>query len=105
MSIKLSKPIAAYFAADKRDGGATAQCFIENGVVMDEGHTYRGRAAIQQWKTGVGQAGADRREARPLPEHGRAKRGAGSLDRQLRPPDDGPGRRVTASRRPENLEN
>ena len=50
MSIELSKPIAAYFAADKRDGEAIARCFTENGVVTDEGHTYRGRSAIQQWK-------------------------------------------------------
>ena len=50
MSIELSRPIAAYFAADKRDGEAIAQCFTENGVVTDEGHTYRGRSAIQQWK-------------------------------------------------------
>jgi len=26
------------------------RCFTENGVVTDEGHTYRGRSAIQQWK-------------------------------------------------------
>jgi len=50
MSIELSRPIAAYFAADKRDGEALARCFTENGVVRDEGHTYRGRFAIQQWK-------------------------------------------------------
>jgi SnoaL-like domain len=50
MSIELSRPIAAYFAADKRDGEAIARCFTENGVVTDEGHTYRGRSAIQQWK-------------------------------------------------------
>ena len=50
MSLELSKPIAAYFAADKRDGEATAQCFTENGSVTDEGHTYHGRSAIQQWK-------------------------------------------------------
>jgi hypothetical protein len=50
MSIELSRPIAAYFAADRRDGEAIARCFTENGVVTDEGHTYRGRSAIQQWK-------------------------------------------------------
>jgi SnoaL-like domain len=50
MSIELSRPIAAYFAADTRDGEAIARCFTENGVVTDEGHTYHGRAAIQQWK-------------------------------------------------------
>lgn len=48
--LNLPEPIAAYFAADKRDGEAIARCFTENGVVTDEGHTYRGRSAIQQWK-------------------------------------------------------
>ena len=47
----LAKPIAAYFAADKADGAAVAQCFTENAVVTDEGHTYRGRPAIRKWKT------------------------------------------------------
>ena len=50
MSIELSGPIAAYFAADKLDGEAIARCFTENGFVTDEGHTYHGRSAIQQWK-------------------------------------------------------
>jgi hypothetical protein len=27
-----------------------SQCFIENAVVKDEGHTYKGRAAINKWK-------------------------------------------------------
>src|ERR1700680_4485008 len=52
MSIKLPQPIAAYFTtdADKVDRDAVAQCFTENAVVKDEGHTYNGRAAIMQWK-------------------------------------------------------
>ena len=48
--LNLPEPIAAYFAADKRDGEAIARCFTENGVVTDEGHTYCGRSAIQHWK-------------------------------------------------------
>ena len=36
MSIELSTPIAAYFAADKQDSAAVAQCFTENAVVTDE---------------------------------------------------------------------
>jgi hypothetical protein len=51
MSIDLPRPIASSFAADRRDGHAVAQCFIENAVVKDEGHTYNGRLAIQRWKT------------------------------------------------------
>jgi hypothetical protein len=51
MSINLSKPIAAFFAADKGDGEAVGRCFTENAVVKDEGHDHSGIAAIKQWKT------------------------------------------------------
>ena len=51
MSIKLPEPIDAYFEADKGNSEAVAQCFTENAVVKDEGHTYNGLAAIKQWKT------------------------------------------------------
>lgn len=50
MTIELSRPIASYFAADKRDSEAIAGCFTENAVVKDEGHTYSGLSAIKQWK-------------------------------------------------------
>ena len=50
-SLSLPKPIAAYFIADKVDAEAVSQCFTENAVVKDEGHTHKGRAAIKQWKT------------------------------------------------------
>jgi hypothetical protein len=50
-SLKLPKSIAAYFDADKRDGETLSHCFTENAVVKDEGHTYKGRAAIKQWRT------------------------------------------------------
>lgn len=46
----LPKPVAAYFAADRDTSEAVSQCFTENAVVKDEGHTYRGRAAITKWK-------------------------------------------------------
>src|SRR5947207_7058364 len=52
-SLNLPKPIATYFAADKNDSETLSQCFTENAVVKDEGHTYKGRAAIKQWKTGT----------------------------------------------------
>ena len=51
MSINLPKPIDAYFAADRGDSETIAGCFTENAIVKDEGHTYNGLAAIQQWKT------------------------------------------------------
>jgi len=50
-SLNLPKPIAAYFAADKSDGQVVSECFTENAVVKDEGHTHTGRAAIKRWKT------------------------------------------------------
>jgi hypothetical protein len=50
MSLILPAPITAYFAADKDDSDTVARCFTENAVVTDEGHTYRGIAAIKQWK-------------------------------------------------------
>jgi ketosteroid isomerase-like protein len=50
MSLDLPTPIAAYFSADNGDGDAVSRCFTEQAVVMDEGHTYKGRAAIRQWK-------------------------------------------------------
>lgn len=53
MTLDLPGPIAAYFAADKEDGEAVARCFTEGAVVKDEGRTYRGRAAIRQWKEDV----------------------------------------------------
>ena len=49
-SISLPKPIADYFTADSGDGEAVSQCFTENAVVKDEGHTHKGRAAIKKWK-------------------------------------------------------
>jgi len=54
MSVNLPKPIAAYFAAEKAgDAGALARCFASNGVVRDEGGSFTGRAAIEQWNTTV----------------------------------------------------
>lgn len=50
MPIDLSKPIVAYFTADKSDSEAVARCFTDHATVKDEGHTYRGRDAIKRWK-------------------------------------------------------
>jgi hypothetical protein len=50
MTLDLPQPIAAYFIADKGESEAVSACFTETAVVQDEGHTYRGRAAIKQWK-------------------------------------------------------
>ena len=49
--LPLPEPIAAYFAADRRDIEAIAGCFTQDAIVKDEGHTYTGIMAIRQWKT------------------------------------------------------
>ena len=50
-ALDLPEPIAAYFDADRHDGQAVARCFTRDGVVLDEGHTHSGLAAIEAWKT------------------------------------------------------
>lgn len=50
-TLNLPAPIAAYFRADARNGRAVALCFTRQGVVLDEGQTHEGRAAIEAWKT------------------------------------------------------
>ena len=50
MPLDLPRPIAEYFAAEKaRDALALAQCFVDDGVVRDEGRTFRGTNAIRDW--------------------------------------------------------
>ena len=49
-SLDLPKGVADYFEADKNDSEAVSKCFTDNAIVKDEGHTYRGRAAIKKWK-------------------------------------------------------
>jgi ketosteroid isomerase-like protein len=50
MPLDLPGPIAEYFAAEKaRDALALAQCFVDDGVVYDEGGTFRGTNAIRDW--------------------------------------------------------
>ena len=48
--VHLPEPIAVYLAADGGDSEALFQCFAEHAIVRDEGQTYRGLAAIKQWK-------------------------------------------------------
>jgi hypothetical protein len=40
-------------AADARDADACAECFTEDGTVLDEGVTYRGREEIRRWRETV----------------------------------------------------
>jgi len=53
MTLDLPEPIAAYFAADKRDGESVARCFTKDAVVKDEGNTYTGQEEIRRWRTEV----------------------------------------------------
>jgi hypothetical protein len=53
MTLDLPKPIDAYFNADKGDCVGLSRCFTEDAIVKDEGHTYNGRKAIEQWKANV----------------------------------------------------
>ena len=49
--IDLPTPIAIYITAENSgDTEALAECFAENAVVRDEGHTFKGVDAIKQWK-------------------------------------------------------
>ena len=51
MPVKLPMPIASYIAAENAGNAEeAARCFVEDAVVLDEGRTMRGRAAIEQWK-------------------------------------------------------
>jgi hypothetical protein len=53
MTPNLPGPVAAYFAADHGDSQTFSECFTEDAVVKDEGHTHYGRTAIRQWKENV----------------------------------------------------
>ena len=51
MSLILPPIVATYFDAENRhDAAAVAACFQPDGMVTDEGHAYRGHAAIAAWK-------------------------------------------------------
>lgn len=52
-ALNLPKPIAAYFSAEKAGAEAVYHCFTENAIVKDEAHTYKGHAAIKQWRAEV----------------------------------------------------
>src|ERR1700687_6198565 len=50
MSIKLPRPVAAYFAAaNLHDIDAMLAAFDETAIVKDEGQERRGAAAIREW--------------------------------------------------------
>jgi ketosteroid isomerase-like protein len=50
MTIKIPKPLAAYFtAANNHDIDAMLASFAEQSIVKDEGQEMRGRTAIREW--------------------------------------------------------
>ena len=49
--LALPAELAAYFAADQQNNSsAVANCFVPDGVVVDEARRHVGRAAIAAWK-------------------------------------------------------
>jgi hypothetical protein len=51
MSMYLPKPINLYFMTEGPDNpGDLAACFAADATVLDEGRTYEGLAAVQEWK-------------------------------------------------------
>jgi hypothetical protein len=51
MTLSVPKQVADYLAAEQaKDAERLSLCFTVNGLVHDEGHDYRGRDAIRQWK-------------------------------------------------------
>jgi hypothetical protein len=47
----LPKPIELYFSfEDSNNTDVLAACFAADATVQDEGHTYKGLAAIKEWK-------------------------------------------------------
>lgn len=70
--LNLPEPIAAYFQADSQDAAAVARCFTRDGVVLDEGHTHAGPAAIEAWKTEASARYTYSATPRSLENHGRS---------------------------------
>jgi hypothetical protein len=48
-----TKPVAAYFEADRAGGESVEKCFVSDAVVGDEGNTYRGTNEIRKWRADV----------------------------------------------------
>ena len=54
MSIEVPDVINNYFEADaRRDTDAIVALFTDDGVVIDEGKTWRGRTEIRAWREGT----------------------------------------------------
>ena len=55
MSIKLPAPIDLYFSSENaHDPAAIDRCFVNDGIVRDEGKTIEGIAAIKAWRIETG---------------------------------------------------
>ena len=55
MPLDLPAPIAEYFTAERaRDLLALAHCFVDDGVVRDEGGTFSGTTTIRDWSAAAG---------------------------------------------------
>lgn len=50
MTLRISPLLETFVTAtNNHDGAALAACFVDDGVVHDEGTTHRGHAAIRAW--------------------------------------------------------
>lgn len=55
--IELPEAVTAFLASDATTSPqTTTELFTEQAVVVDDGHTYRGRAAILDWRSGAARA-------------------------------------------------
>jgi hypothetical protein len=55
MSISLPAPIDLYFSSENaHDPTAIDRCFVNDGIVRDEGKTIEGLAAIKAWRIETG---------------------------------------------------
>ena len=51
MTLSVPAPVAVYLAAEQaKDTEQLSLCFTADGLVHDEGRSYRGRGAILKWK-------------------------------------------------------
>ncbi|SAI65322.1 SnoaL-like domain [Bordetella ansorpii] len=57
MSLALPTPVSLYFEiSNGADAGGLVRCFASDAVVVDEGRTHQGLAAIQSWQREAKQA-------------------------------------------------
>lgn len=92
MDTKLPQSIKTYFrAANAHDSTSLVDCFAEEAVVHDEGHIYRGLAAIREWNEATSKKYALTLEVTSVAEENRkfivTIKASGNFDRSPLPLD------------------